>query len=80
MSTDLRIPVEPAIGGEVHTDTSAWPFGSHHVWLTVNDYARPERSADAVLHPREALRVAARLAVCAVAVWLRRVEEAHRGR
>lgn len=79
MSTDTPVmPVEPDLGGGVHVDTSGWPADIHHVWLTVHAYHDPVRSADVALHPREALKVALRLAVSAVAVWFARRREVTR--
>lgn len=55
---DLDFDVEPAIGGNVRVDTSAWPADFTNVWLEVDSYAHRNVKADAVLDPTEARTIA----------------------
>ena len=72
---DYELSLEPETGGEVEVAVSGW--AGWNVWLTVAGYYDGKR-ADVAVQPREALRVAARLTVAAVRVWLIRQRETQR--
>jgi hypothetical protein len=71
-SGDLGFSTEPAIGGNVRVDTSAWPADFTNVWLEVYSYSQRDTKADAVLDPSEAREIAAYLVRAADHADLRR--------
>lgn len=53
--------------GDVQVTVDGW--GYWNVWMTTVSWLDPNRDADVVLHPGEALAVAARLTAAATVCW-----------